>query len=102
MKGMRGRFFILILVVIFQSGSALYASDKNPFIVPERGSASYSSGAFGQTINPVFADLPSTPLLAYQFVFYDGKKSGNHFAQAGLYGFTFFYGYFKDLYQDDR
>jgi protease IV len=102
MKCMRGRFFILILVVIFESGSALYASDKNPFIVPERGSASYSGGAFGQTINPVFADLQSTPLLAYQYAFYDGKKSGSHFAQAGLYGFTFLYGYFKDIYQDDR
>lgn len=75
----------------------LHAAD-NPFAIHERGSASHSAGPFGQTINPVFADLQSTPLAAYQYSFYDGRKSGDHFIQAGYRGFTFLYGHFQDIY----
>jgi protease-4 len=99
--GMMARVFIFIsLVFIPFSASALHHACDNPFVVPERGSASYSSGPFGQTINPVFADLQSTPLLAYQYMFYDGRKSGSHFAQAGLFGFTFLYAWFQDICRD--
>ncbi len=102
MKCMRGRFFILMLAAFFfLTGSELLASAKNPFAVPERGSASFSSGPFGQTLNPVFADLQSTPLLAYQYSFFDGRKEANHFAQAGLFGFTFLYGNFQEMYQKE-
>ena len=79
------------------SSFSVSAAD-NPFVIQERGAASHSAGPFGQTINPVFADLQSTPLVAYQYSFYDGRKSGDHFVQAGYWGFTFLYGRFQDVY----
>ncbi len=88
-----------ILIILF-SLAPLFAAE-NPFSIQERGSASHSSGPFGQTINPVFAGLQSTPLLAYQYTFYDGKMSGDHFIQAGYWGLTFLYGWFQDVYVDD-
>lgn len=103
---MMKRYYYLLLVVssatamLFPSSSTLHAAD-NPFTIHERGSASYTSGPFGQTINPVFADLQSTPLVAYQYSFYDGRKSGDHFVQAGYWGFTFLYGRFQDIYLKD-
>ncbi len=100
---MKKNIFVLALglsalfLVLHLTGRPVSAAE-NPFSIQERGSASHSSGPFGQTINPVFADLQSTPLLAYQYSFYDGRKSGDHFIQAGYFGFTFLYGKYQDVY----
>jgi protease-4 len=102
MKVMLGRFLLLLLFFQFLFASTLLADAKNPFIVPERGSASYSDGAFGSTLNPVFSVLQSAPLLAYQYTFFDGNRSGNHFAQAGFCGFSFLYGRFQDIYKETK
>ncbi len=95
--------FVIVqcLSVLFLVMSILKApleAAENPFAVQERGSASHSAGPFGQAINPVFADLKTAPLLAYQYSFYDGRKSGDHLVQAGYWGFTFLYGRFQDVY----
>ncbi len=90
-------FFFVLFSVMYLSTASLEAAE-NPFTVQERGSASHSAGPFGQAINPVFADLKTTPLLAYQFSFYDGRKSGDHVIQAGYWGFTILYGRFQDVY----
>jgi protease IV len=100
---MKNNYFVIVsglsalFLLLHLSGRPLFAAE-NPFTIPERGSASHSAGPFGQTINPVFADLQTTPLLAYQYTFYDGRKSGDHFIQAGYFGFTFLYGWFQDIY----
>jgi protease-4 len=95
---LRGYFISIIFISLIVPSPLMAAG--NPFYVPERGSASYSDGPFGATLNPVFADLPSTPLLAYQYMFYDGKKMGSHFTQAGMFGLTLLYGRFQDIYSD--
>lgn len=87
----------LSVLLFFLQTLPLCAAD-NPFVIHERGSASYSGGPFGQTINPVFADLHSSPLAAYQYSFYSGKKSGDHVVQVGYFGFSVLYAWFQDVY----
>ncbi len=91
------RLFSVLFLAMHLPAATLDAAE-NHFTIQERGSASHSAGPFGQTINPVFADLKTTPLLAYQYSFYDGRESGDHLIQAGYYGFTFLYGRFQDIY----
>ena len=71
---------------------------ENPFFSPEQGSASHSSGPFGGAVNPVLPDLDWSPKIAYEYMFYDGKKSGSHFVQAEAYGFSIMYGWYQDIY----
>jgi protease IV len=75
------------------------AAAENPFFSPEKGSASYTSGPFGGAVNPVLPDLEWSPKIAYEYQFYDGRKSGSHFLQAEAFGFSFMYGWYQDIYQ---
>ncbi len=96
-KALRISCRIMICVTVMMTGVALAAA-TNPFPSPARGSASHTGGPFGAALNPVFADLPEAPMAAYQYRFFDGKKKGSHFAGANLYGFSFQYGWHRDVY----
>ncbi|MBN2078285.1 MAG: signal peptide peptidase SppA [Spirochaetes bacterium] len=96
-RPLRMSYYIMICVIVSMTWTRLVAA-TNPFPSPARGSVSHTGGPFGAALNPVFADLPGTPMAAYQYRFFDGRKKGSHFVGANLYGFSFMYGWHRDVY----
>ena len=92
---------IIASIIIFSCNAFVYAAE-NPFpLQPDIGSASHSEGPYRPVLNPAFCDVPGSSLLAYKYIFYDGETSGNHFARLGLYGFSFMYGRYENIYRWD-
>ena len=91
-------FFFLLGIL----ATGIKAAEEPFSNLPFFHSAAFSEGSNANLLNPVFADITSAPVMSYRYFAYEGKEKGSHLASFGINGFSFTYGRFGSIYDNEK